>query len=157
MKRKLNRVKGMSRVLPAAVFTALIAASGSFSGLRHETAPLPTSINPAIGIYSDGLSKFPVSCRLYRHRGHRYISIRQFGRAIADFEKAAALVRGKPLEVEPDGVPNKTGTPVSNTQFNIYYHLGLAYFLTRDFTKAEAAYRECLRWSKNDDPAAPDG
>jgi hypothetical protein len=49
MKRKLNRVKGMSRVLTAAFFTALIAASGSSSGLRHETAPLPTSINPAIG------------------------------------------------------------------------------------------------------------
>jgi len=105
----------------------------------------------AIGIYSDGLKKFPGSYRLYRHRGHRYISIRQFDRAIADFEKAAALVQGKPLEIEPDGTPNKAGKPVSNTQFNIYYHLGLAHFLTRSFTKAEAAYRECLRWSKNDD------
>jgi tetratricopeptide (TPR) repeat protein len=105
----------------------------------------------AIGIYTEGLKKFPDSYQLYRHRGHRYISIRQFGRAIADFEKAALLVTGKPIEVEPDGAPNKAGIPVSNTQFNIYYHLGLAHFLTRDFVKAEAAYRECLKWSKNDD------
>ena len=105
----------------------------------------------AIAVYTDGLATFPGSYRLYRHRGHRYISLRQFGRAIADFEKAAALVKGRPLEVEPDGAPNKAGIPLSNTQFNIYYHLGLAYFLTRDFPKAEAAYRECLRWSKNDD------
>jgi tetratricopeptide (TPR) repeat protein len=105
----------------------------------------------AIAVYTEGLAKFPMSFRLYRHRGHRYISIRQFGRAIADFEQAAALVKGRPLEVEPDGAPNKAGIPLSNTQFNVYYHLGLAYFLTRDFVKAEAAYRECLRWSKNDD------
>jgi tetratricopeptide (TPR) repeat protein len=105
----------------------------------------------AITIYSEGLSKYPESYRLYRHRGHRFISIRQFGRAIADFEKAAALAQGKPLEVEPDGAPNAAGVPVSNTHFNIYYHLGLAYYLTRDFAKAEAAYRNCLAWSKNDD------
>lgn len=105
----------------------------------------------AIAVYTEGLKKFPESYRLYRHRGHRNLSIRQFGRAIADFEKAAALVSGKPLDVEPDGAPNPSGTPVSNTQFNIYYHLGLAYYLTRDFAKAEAAYRECLRWSNNDD------
>jgi tetratricopeptide (TPR) repeat protein len=105
----------------------------------------------AIAIYTDGLARFPGSYRLYRHRGHRYISIRQFLRAAADFEKAAELVRGRPVEVEPDGVPNKAGIPVSNTQFNIYYHLGLARYLARDYAKAEAAYRECLRWSKNDD------
>lgn len=105
----------------------------------------------AIGIYTDGLARFPESYRLYRHRGHRYISDRQFVRAIADFEKAAALVRGRPLEVEPDGAPNRAGIPVSNTQFNIYYHLGLARYLARDFAAAEAAYRECLKWSKNDD------
>jgi len=105
----------------------------------------------AIRIYTEGLQRFPESYRLYRHRGHRFVSVRQFGRAIADLEKAAALARGKPLEVEPDGTPNRAGIPVSNTHFNIYYHLGLAHYLSRDFVAAEAAYRECLKWSKNDD------
>ncbi|MBM3311733.1 MAG: nuclear transport factor 2 family protein, partial [Candidatus Aminicenantes bacterium] len=66
-------------------------------------------------------------------------------------EKAAGLARAVALEVEADGVPNKAGVPVSNTQFNIFYHLGLASYLAGDWAKAEAAYRECLGWSKNDD------
>jgi tetratricopeptide (TPR) repeat protein len=108
----------------------------------------------AIALYSEGLSRFPNSYRLLRHRGHRYISLRQFVKAAADFERAAPLIRSLPLEVEADGVPNKAGIPVSNTQFNIFYHLGLAYYLMGDWARAEAAYRECLAWSKNDDSLA---
>ena len=37
----------------------------------------------AIRIYSDGLKIFPNEPRLFRHRGHRYISIRKFDEAIA--------------------------------------------------------------------------
>ncbi|MCX6565038.1 MAG: hypothetical protein NTW38_01205 [Candidatus Aminicenantes bacterium] len=77
----------------------------------------------------------PDSYGLFRHRGHRYVSIRQFGGAIADLQKAAALVQGRPLEIKPDSVPNQAGTPVSNTQFNIYYHLAFVaavWFFDRD-------------------------
>lgn len=108
----------------------------------------------AIAVFSRGLERFPGSYRLLRHRGHRYLSLRQFVRAAADFEKAAGLVRGRPLEVEADGVPNASGIPTSNTQFNIFYHLGLARYLMGDWAGAEAAYRECLAWSKNDDSVA---
>ncbi|MBM3311373.1 MAG: hypothetical protein FJY80_07680, partial [Candidatus Aminicenantes bacterium] len=83
----------------------------------------------AIAVFSEGLARFPNSYRLLRHRGHRYISVRQFVKAAADFEKAAGLARAVALEVEADGVPNKAGVPVSNTQFNIFYHLGLAFYL----------------------------
>ena len=105
----------------------------------------------AIDVYTEGLQRFPNSYKLYRHRGHRYISLRKFPEAIADFKKAAELVQGVPLEVEPDGAPNPAGIPTSNTQFNIYYHLGLAYYLSDDFENAADAYQECLEWSKNDD------
>jgi len=108
----------------------------------------------AIAVFSEGLDRFPGSYRLLRHRGHRHISVRQFAKAAADFEKAAALVRSAPVEVEADGVPNNAGVPLSNTQFNIFYHLGLARFLAGDWARAEAAYRECLVWSKNDDSIA---
>jgi tetratricopeptide (TPR) repeat protein len=88
---------------------------------------------------------------LYRHRGHRYISIRQFDRAIEDLSKAADLVKGQPLQVEPDGMPNKLNVPLSNSQFNIWYHLGLAFYLRGDYKKAASVYLECLKWSNNDD------
>ena len=39
----------------------------------------------AIKIYSDGISQFPNDARLYRHRGHRFISIRKYDEAIKDF------------------------------------------------------------------------
>jgi len=105
----------------------------------------------AIEIYTNGLEKFPGSYRLYRHRGHRYITTRKFKKAIADLKKAAQLVHGQPLEIEADGIPNPANIPVSNTQFNIWYHLGLAYYLSGDFEQAVSAYRECLQWCKNDD------
>ena len=43
----------------------------------------------AIEVFSEGIEKFPDDARMYRHRGHRYITIREFDRAIADLEKAA--------------------------------------------------------------------
>jgi len=105
----------------------------------------------AIAIFTRGLKKIPDSYKLYRHRGHRYITTRQFDKAIADFKKAAVLARGKPLEIEPDGLPNAANIPLSNTHFNIWYHLGLAYYLEGDFGNAVSAYKACLKWSKNDD------
>jgi Flp pilus assembly protein TadD len=105
----------------------------------------------AIAIFSSGLAKYRGDARLYRHRGHRYLTTRQIDRAIGDFLYAAQLTRGKPDQVEPDGQPNAKGIPTSTLQSNIWYHLGLAYYVKGDFRKALAAYRECLKVSKNDD------
>lgn len=105
----------------------------------------------AIEIFTEGIARYPQSFRLYRHRGHRYITLRKFDLAVADLETAATLMQGAPLEIEPDGQPNKLNQPLSNTQFNIWYHLGLAYYLQGDWQKAIAAYKECWAVSVNDD------
>jgi len=105
----------------------------------------------AIAIYTAGIGKFPRYAALYRHRGHRYITVRELDNAIADFERAAALTSGAPDEVEPDGIPNARNTPTSTLQSNIWYHLGLARYLKGDFAGALAAYRECVKRSKNAD------
>ena len=108
----------------------------------------------AIAIYTKGLELLPHEPRLYRHRGHRYLTVRQLDRAIADLEQATQLVRGKPDEVEPDGLPNARGVPTSTLQSNIRYHLGLAYYLKGDFAKALDPYREdvaAARRTKNND------
>lgn len=105
----------------------------------------------AIRIYSEGIEKFPDDDRMYRHRGHRYISIREFDRAIADLEKAASLIEGRENEMEPDGLPNPQNVPVSSRHGNIWYHLGLAYYLKRDWENAYRAYRNGFDAGENDD------
>jgi tetratricopeptide (TPR) repeat protein len=106
----------------------------------------------AIDVYTKGIARHPEEPRLYRHRGHRYITIRKFDQAAADLQRAAALVAGRPDEVEPDGAPNRAGIPRSTLQSNIWYHLGLAHYLNGNFTKALDAYQEGLKVSRvNDD------
>jgi tetratricopeptide (TPR) repeat protein len=105
----------------------------------------------AIAIYSEGIQKFPDEPKLYRHRGHRYLTIREIDKAIADLEKATQLIQGKKDEIEPDGIPNAKNIPTSTLNFNIWYHLGLAYYIKGDFTNALRAYKECMNFSTNDD------
>jgi len=105
----------------------------------------------AIGIYNDAIKKFPDDARLYRHRGHRFITIRCFDDAIVDFKKAARLIKGKPDEIEPYGLPNARNVPTGTLHSNIWYHLGLARYLKGDFNGALSAYREAEKVSKNPD------
>ena len=107
--------------------------------------------NDAIAMFSKGMALYPDNPKFYRHRGHRYITIRQFAKAQADFEKAAQLVKGKPDEIEPDGAPNPAGVPRSTLQFNIWYHLALARYLQGNYAGAYEAQVECMKVSTNDD------
>ena len=50
----------------------------------------------AIEIYTRAIETHPDEPRLYRHRGHRYITIRKPDLAIKDLQKAAELVEGSP-------------------------------------------------------------
>jgi tetratricopeptide (TPR) repeat protein len=105
----------------------------------------------SLTIYSMGIEKHPGYAKLYRHRGHRFITIRLFDRAIDDFERAAELMVSSPDEVEPDGTPNPRGVPVSTLYFNVYYHLGLSRYLVGDLRGALKAYRMCMKVSDIDD------
>ena len=104
----------------------------------------------AIDIFTRGIQRHPRDARFYRHRGHRYITVRELDHAIADLERAASLADGED-EVEPDGLPNARNVPTSTLQSNIWYHLGLAHYLKGDFERALRAYRECLQVSKTPD------
>ena len=105
----------------------------------------------AIETFSAGIARHPADPRLYRHRGHRYITVRQFERAEADLARAAALMASRPDEIEPDGQPNAAGRPRGTLHFNVWYHLGLARYLQGNFAGALDAYRRCLAVSNNDD------
>ena len=105
----------------------------------------------AIEMFSEGIEKHPEDARFYRHRGHRYISIREFDRAIVDFEKAAVLIEGTEDVVEPDGAPNAAGIPVSTLHSNIWYHFALAYYLNGDLDNALRIYEIAIAQAPNDD------
>lgn len=98
----------------------------------------------ALALLDEGVARWPDNAKLYRHRGHRYITVREFARAQADLEKAAALVAGQPDEIEPDGQPNRLNQPRTTLAFNIWYHLGLAHYLQGDYEQALVAYDALL-------------
>ncbi len=105
----------------------------------------------AIDVYTSGIEKFPTSFKLRRHRGHRYISTRQLDKAIEDFEMAAYYSVNSNNEIEPDGIPNKLNKPLGNDKFNIWYHYGLAHYLSGRYDKAISAYKKCMEFSDNSD------
>lgn len=120
--------------------------------LGRRTAYL-NRFRDAISVFTRGIARHPGDIRLYRHRGHRYISVREFDKAIADLERAARLIaeNGIPDQVEPDGEPNAQNVPTSTSHFNVWYHLGLAYYLQGDFANAARAFRECMTYSERSD------
>jgi len=106
----------------------------------------------AIDVYSEGISNHPDSPALYRHRGHRYITLRQFDKAEEDLMKAAQLIENQPIQPEPNGLsmPNSSHQ-ISSLQFNIWYHLGLAHFLQGEYGNAAGAYEKSLEYADTDD------
>lgn len=105
----------------------------------------------AMEVFSKGIALHPSAPELYRHRGHRFISTRQLEKAKADFETAAKLAADLPVTIEPDGQPNRQNIPLSNLQFNIWYHWGLTHYLLGNFQEAARIYEECMRYSNNPD------
>lgn len=105
----------------------------------------------SIAAFTRGIERWPDNPRFYRHRGHRYLTVREFAKAEADLARGARLIAGQPDEIEPDGAPNAAGRPRSTLQFNIWYHLGLARYLQGNYQGAYDAFVECMKVSTNDD------
>jgi tetratricopeptide (TPR) repeat protein len=100
---------------------------------------------------SSAIIEFPNEPQLYRHRGHRYITLREFDLAIRDFQIAARLFEGKEDITEMDGLPNAQNIPLSSLQTNTWYHLGLAHYLKAEYDLANQAYLKGLEVADNND------
>lgn len=111
----------------------------------------------AIRLFTLGIETYPNDARFYRHRGHRYISTRQYDKAISDFEKAVELIDQKTDQIEPDGLPNAKNIPLSTLHGNIWYHLGLAYYLKNDMDSALKAFSNRSVAHKYDDNIVSSG
>ena len=126
------------------------ASADAIIWLGRRTAYLGR-FREAIGIYTEGIKKHPNDARMYRHRGHRYISVRELDKAVRDLETAAALQNGSKDQVEPDGQPNARNIPLSTLNTNIWYHLALARYLKQDFVRAADNFRRCRDAGSNAD------
>lgn len=105
----------------------------------------------AVRTFTEGIFKQPDNPRMYRHRGHRYITLRMFDRAIEDFNTAVTLMRNQQDEIEPDGLPNERSEPTSTLKSNVWYHLGLAHYVKGDFEQAIDAYENALELDLTND------
>lgn len=100
--------------------TRLIQLGVAQSGVRQY--------REAIQTFTRGLGIAPNDPLLYRWRGHRYLSVREFDRALDD------LTRGSRLD---------------SLNYGIWYHLGIVRFARGDFAGAAAAFTRAQ-------PIAPD-
>ncbi len=82
----------------------------------------------AVETFTRGLAAHPNNALLLRWRGHRYLSVREFDKAMADFNRAASL---------------------DSTIYGIWYHRGIVRFVRGDFDGAAADFARAL-------PLAPD-
>lgn len=98
----------------------------------------------ATEIFTEGVFKHSEDPRMYRHRGHRYLTLRLFDLAISDFEQAAMLMRTMDDRVEPDGLPNEENQPTSTLKSNVWYHLGLAHYVQGNYPAAIDSYENAL-------------
>lgn len=89
----------------------------------------------AIEFYTRAIEAAPEDWRAWRFRGHRHLSLRDFPAAIADLEEAR--------ELEP-------------LNWDVAYHLALAYFLAGRMDTAADEYLRCLALSDDPDARAAD-
>mgnify|MGYP005809832971 CR=1 FL=1 len=138
---------------------ALAKAPGSADAILWLGRQLAAAgqVREAIATFTGGIATFPADARFYRHRGHRYVTVREFDKAIADLTKASEVMKGKPDQHEP-ATSDKAAISSETLDYGVYYHLGLAYYLKGEFERALPAYRECLAVAKgpmgNDDQIA---
>jgi tetratricopeptide (TPR) repeat protein len=82
----------------------------------------------AVETFTRGLAAHPDHALLLRWRGHRYLSLREFDKAMADLDRAASL---------------------DSTIYGVWYHRGILRFARADFDGAAADFARAL-------PLAPD-
>ena len=102
----------------------------------------------AIALYTKGLEAFPESFKLRRHRGHRYINVRDLDSAIVDLLEAVDLMGDNPAEVFQVGAD---GEPNGTYEHWVWYHIGLYHYLNGDYGDAATAYEKCVETATKND------
>lgn len=134
----------------------------------------------AVSLFSEGIENAPDDARLYRHRGHRYLTIRRYEDAVADLERAAQLIQGQAdehefwqketqdeivkillgredqidtlhLPVNAETIAKTQGSYKSTLHGSVYYHLAVGHYVLGNFEAALDAFRSAEETSVDDD------
>jgi tetratricopeptide (TPR) repeat protein len=84
----------------------------------------------SICLFSKALSYLPFEGLYYRYRGHRHLNVREFDEGAADLELGSRLI--------PEN-------------WDVWYHLGLSYYLRGEYERAAKAYQRCLELTDTQD------
>lgn len=104
-----------------------------------------------IAVFSIGLEKHPTNAELYRHRAHRFLTLRLFDHAITDSHLAIKYMKENPDKVEYSGLPGSEHLEIYSLYTNTYYHLGLAFYSKGELEEAATAFRDLIDVARNDD------
>ncbi len=129
---------------PAGIEYRSLADTGPVARATHALAADPRNVDKfiALGVaqagarqareavetFTRGLAVSPNNAMLLRWRGHRYLSLREFDKAMADFNRAARI---------------------DSTIYGIWYHRGIVRFMRGDFAGAADDFARAI-------PLAPD-
>ncbi len=107
----------------------------------------------AIAVYTKLIGKDPTNFRAFRHRGHRYLTLRQFEKGVADLAESGRLIEANWATIQNE--PTAEGDDTAEQyRWSIWYHLALGQFFARDFAGAEASFRKTLEFSPSPDKSA---
>jgi tetratricopeptide (TPR) repeat protein len=99
----------------------------------------------AIGVFSQGLERFPDSYKLLRFRGRHLARARQFEKAVEDYRRAVELVENVQDSYEPDGIINARHQYLGSYRSNIHYYLGQTSWAIGDYESTVAGMERAAR------------
>lgn len=126
----------------------------------------------AVDFYSTGIAAGVADAHLYRHRGHRYLTLRRLEDAVTDLQRARDLLPYSPYELDVgrldverfilDEIVTRTGEAelrqvytlgdpnkellygdADSLNSSVHYHLGVALYLVNRLPEALEAFRDC--------------
>jgi len=98
----------------------------------------------AVAVLSAGLERHADEPRLLCERGRCAVVQREFAAAERDLAQAAAALRGRPDQLEPEDAGLDVWPPHATLQFAVHCQLGCARFVRGDFAGAAVAWRDSL-------------
>ncbi len=109
-----------------------------------ELGKIYTSTNryrDAIGVFEEGIQRFPDSYRLHRNKGHRHLSLRELRPAITHLSTADQLIGP---EDNGDLEYDASGKPTGTYKYWVKYYSGVYYMLSDDLNNAIKCYQSCI-------------